>query len=62
MLLQGKKKRGREIMGLFMIYLITFLLNVSDLTKSIIKKEYNILTLLNIFTSVFSILFMFEFR
>ena len=49
-------------MGLFMIYLITFLLNVSDLTKSIIKKEYKILTLLNIFTSVFSILFMFEFR
>ena len=62
MLLQGKKKRGREIMGLFIIYLITFLLNVSDLTKSIIKKEYKILTLLNIFTSVFSILFMFEFR
>lgn len=49
-------------MGLFMIYLITFLLNVSDLTKSIIKKEYKFLTLLNIFTSVFSILFMFEFR
>lgn len=49
-------------MGLFMIYLITFLLNVSDLTKSIMKKEYKILTLLNIFTSVFSILFMFEFR
>ena len=62
MLLQGKKKRGREIMGLFIIYLITFLLNVSDLTKSIMKKEYKILTLLNIFTSVFSILFMFEFR
>ena len=53
---------GRETMGLFIIYLITFLLNVSDLTKSIMKKEYKILTLLNIFTSVFSILFMFEFR
>ena len=49
-------------MGLFIIYLITFLLNVSDLTKSKMKKEYKILTLLNIFTSVFSILFMFEFR
>ena len=54
------KKRGREIMFLYTIFLMTLTLNILNMFRK--DNKAKILTALNIFVICFSTVFIFEFK